>query len=450
IIQVTVKTLKQKEQFEVAQSSTIQEFKKDISERFKTPCELLVLIFAGKVLKDQDTLSQHGVCSGVNIHLVVRSPKRPRDGPADQGAAVHTLTHSSSAPRPDPPGAVGAADLQPGNSGPGHRGPLVQDGQCGAGPEHHQQFLLGVTGTSLLGLDTIDVSGVVSSIQSPDASMHSLRSAEAPSTFGPSILSNLGVVSDIIISVPQVQQLAEQNPEINHILSNPHTIREMLEAYSSPAVMQEMIRNQDLAMSNLESIPGGYSALEQLYREIEEPILDAVQTQMEDSVFAALDSSPPLSGAVLPARTENRQPLPNPWAPQSQGGSSSAFPWHEHSAKSIAGENIIELSVVEPSPGGVQSMVQQLTENSVLMQDLESTLTNPEGPVQVLLNSDQTSGDRSPSPQEQCTQPLPPEMENAEISALLRNPRALRALLQVQLGLQTLTAEVPELMLSLG
>uniref|UniRef100_A0A8B9MLK1 Ubiquitin-like domain-containing protein n=1 Tax=Accipiter nisus TaxID=211598 RepID=A0A8B9MLK1_9AVES len=72
IIKITVKTLKQKEQFEVAQSSTVQELKEEVAKRFKTPPDLLVLIFAGKILKDQDTLSQHGVHSGVSIHVVIR------------------------------------------------------------------------------------------------------------------------------------------------------------------------------------------------------------------------------------------------------------------------------------------------------------------------------------------------------------------------------------------
>lgn len=51
VINVVVKTLKQKEHFEVAQSSTVQQFKEDIAMRFQTPPDLLVLIFAGGVLR---------------------------------------------------------------------------------------------------------------------------------------------------------------------------------------------------------------------------------------------------------------------------------------------------------------------------------------------------------------------------------------------------------------
>ncbi|OXB54394.1 hypothetical protein ASZ78_013842 [Callipepla squamata] len=314
-------------------------------------------------------------------------------------------------------------------------------------------FLLGVTGTNILGLDSAEVSEVVSSIQGHDVPTHSSLSEGALSAFRQSILSNPNLLSDIITFNPQMQQLAEQNPEISHMMTDSHTARDILEACTSPAVMQEMIRNYDLAVNNLESIPGGYSLLEQLYREIEEPILNTVQTQMENGTFAALDSNPAPGGARLPAHTENCWPLPNPWAPQPNRGSNNAFEWGEHLANSGESHTQVNLgpagSEVEPGLGAVQSMVQQLTENSELMCDLESAITNPSSPIQALLNGDYTSSGGS-CHENQSTQQLPPEMENAEISALLRNPRALQALLQVQLGLHTLNTEVPDFILSLS
>uniref|UniRef100_A0A8B9T0H7 Ubiquilin-1 n=1 Tax=Anas platyrhynchos TaxID=8839 RepID=A0A8B9T0H7_ANAPL len=397
IIKVTVKTLKQKEQFEVAQSSTIQEFKEDIGQRFKTPPDLLVLIFAGKVLKDQDTLSQYGVHNGVSIHLVIRSQKRPQEGPARSRSCNH----------PDAASQILSSEL---------------DMNTINNNTFLQGFLLGVTGVNILGLDSIDVSDLVSSIEGQDVFVHGLISEVAQSTFVQNTLANASLVRDIIMSNPQVQQLAEQNPEIGHILTNPHTIREILEAHSSPAVMQEMVRNHDLAMNNLESIPGGYSALEQLYRE----------AQIGNNLFAPPDSNLSLNGAQLPARTENWRPLPNPWAPRSDRASVCDC---DGQLANGTDESLIVLSlgpaagVVVSNSGGAESMVQQLTGNTELMQNLEDALTNP---------SDQSA------------QQLPPEMENAEISSLLRNPRALQALLQVQLGLQILTTEAPDFMLSLG
>ncbi|XP_062445120.1 ubiquilin-1-like [Rhea pennata] len=428
IIKVTVKTLKQKEQFEVAQSSTIQEFKEEVSKRFKTPPDLLALIFAGKILKDQDTLSQYGVHSGVSIHLVIRSQKRPQDGLADQHAATTLMRPPSH-----------NLDLNTINNN------LFLLG-----------FLIGVTGINLIGLDSADVPDLVSRVQERDVSLHGLVSEIMQNSSVQNILANAELARDFIMSNPQVQQLIEQNPEISHILTNPHFIREILEASSSPAMMQEMIRNHDRALNNLESIPGGYSALEQLYREIEEPMLDAVQAQLGNNPFASLDSNPSLSRARLPACTENRRPLPNPWAPESNRASDNGNDYDGQDAYNSADHSFIVLNLgpaaraVVPSSGGIQNMVQQLTEDSELMHNLENILTNPQGPGQMLLNNTHILNDGNSQLQDERAQPLPPELENTEISSLLRNPRALQALLQVQLGLQTLSTEVPDFILGLG
>ncbi|NXA57135.1 UBQL1 protein, partial [Nothocercus julius] len=427
IIKVTVKTLKQKEQFEVAQSSTVQEFKEEISKRFQTPPELLALIFAGKILKDQDTLSQHGVHSGVSIHLVIRSQKSPQDGQAEQHAAA-TWRQPSGHSNSNSLFLESIADLQSQGFNHLHM------------PELQGQFEVMLASSQELVAQTME-------------NLFEIMQDSSVQT----IILSADIARDFIMSIPQVQQLVEQNPEISHILTNPHFIREILEACNSPAMMQEMIRNHDRALNNLESIPGGYSALEQLYREIEETMLDAGQTQLENNPFASPDSNPSLNGTRLPACTENRRPLPNPWAPLSNGASDNRNDYNGQDGYNGAEHNFIVLNLgpavraVLPRSGSIQSMVQQLAENSELMHNLENALTDPQGPAaQIVLNNAHVLSDGGSQLQDERVQQLPPEMENTEISSLLRNPRALQALLQVQLGLQTLSAEVPDFLLSLG
>nr|2KLC_A Chain A, Ubiquilin-1 [Homo sapiens] len=77
IMKVTVKTPKEKEEFAVPENSSVQQFKEEISKRFKSHTDQLVLIFAGKILKDQDTLSQHGIHDGLTVHLVIKTQNRP-------------------------------------------------------------------------------------------------------------------------------------------------------------------------------------------------------------------------------------------------------------------------------------------------------------------------------------------------------------------------------------
>ena len=42
------------------------------------------------------------------------------------------------------------------------------------------------------------------------------------------------------------------------------------------------------AMSNLESLPGGYNALQRMYTEYQEPMMNAAQEQFGRNPFAAL------------------------------------------------------------------------------------------------------------------------------------------------------------------
>nr|CAH7731937.1 unnamed protein product [Callosobruchus chinensis] len=65
-----------------------------------------------------------------------------------------------------------------------------------------------------------------------------------------------------------MRQLITRNPEITHVLNNGELLRQTLALACNPAMLQELRRSHDRAMSNLESIPGGYNALQRMYRDI--------------------------------------------------------------------------------------------------------------------------------------------------------------------------------------
>lgn len=52
------------------------QFKEEVGKKFSAPIEQLCLIFAGKILKDGDTLAQHGIKDGLTVHLVIKSSNR--------------------------------------------------------------------------------------------------------------------------------------------------------------------------------------------------------------------------------------------------------------------------------------------------------------------------------------------------------------------------------------
>lgn len=420
IMKVTVKTPKEKEEFAVPENSSVQQFKEEISKRFKSHIDQLVLIFAGKILKDQDTLSQHGIHDGLTVHLVIKTQNRPQDNSAQQTNT--TGNNATSSPAPDSNPTSGSAA----NSSFGLGG------------------LGGLAGLSSLGLNTTNFSELQSQMQRQLLSNPEMMVQIMENPFVQSMLSNPDLMRQLIMANPQMQQLIQRNPEISHMLNNPDIMRQTLELARNPAMMQEMMRNQDRALSNLESIPGGYNALRRMYTDIQEPMLNAAQEQFGGNPFASLVSSPSSAEGTQPSRTENRDPLPNPWAPQtpqsspasgSTGSTTNTVSTSAGNATSTpAGQGTSGPNLV-PGAGasmfntpGMQSLLQQITENPQLMQNM---LSAP------YMRSMMQSLSQNPD--------LAAQMQNPDTLSAMSNPRAMQALLQIQQGLQTLATEAPGL-----
>lgn len=145
----------------------------------------------------------------------------------------------------------------------------------------------------------------------------------------------------------------ERHPELNHMLNNPDLLRQTMELARSPAMFQELMRSHDRAMSNLESVPGGYSALQRIYRDIQEPMLNAASEQFSRNPFSGLVDNN-AGGANPQQGAENRDPLPNPWA---------------------AGGGNNQQSQDRPPAGilntpSMQSLLQQMSDNPSLMSNM--------------------------------------------------------------------------------
>ncbi|XP_042189413.1 ubiquilin-4 isoform X3 [Callorhinchus milii] len=439
-IRVTVKTPKDKEEFELGPESNIREFKEDISKRFNTQPEQLVLIFAGKILKDQDTLAQHGIHDGLTVHLVIKTQNRAQEQPAQPANSGDTTTTTTTTTPPLSSTASTNATSNPFNLG-------------GLG---------GLAGLSSMGLNSANFMELQTQMQRQLMSNPEMMSQIMENPFVQNMLSNPDLMRQLIMANPQMQQLIQRNPEISHMLNNPDIMRQTLELARNPAMMQEMMRNQDRALSNLESIPGGYNALRRMYTDIQEPMLNAAQEQFGGNPFASLVSNS--DGGNQPLRTENRDPLPNPWAPPPSSSQSSTT----NTSTSTSGSGTTSQPTM-PGLGaglggsgmfntpGMQSLLQQITENPQLMQNMlsapymrsmmQSLSQNPDLASQIMLNNPLFAG--NPQLQDQMRQQIPnflQQMQNPETLSAMSNPRAMQALLQIQQGLQTLATEAPGLL----
>ncbi|XP_027564589.1 ubiquilin-1-like isoform X2 [Neopelma chrysocephalum] len=419
IIKITVKTPKEKEEFAVPETSSIQQFKEEISKHFKSHTDQLVLIFAGKILKDQDTLIQHGIHDGLTVHLVIKMQNRSQDHPDQQ-------THTT--------GSIATTSISSSNTSTPTSTNINSFALGGLG---------GLTGLSSLGLNASNFSELQSQMQQQLMSNPEMMVQIMENPFVQSMLSNPDLMRQLIMTNPQMQQLVQRNPEIGHMLNNPDIMRQTLELARNPAMMQEMMRNQDRALSNLESIPGGYNALRRMYTDIQEPMLNAAQEQFGGNPFASLVSNASSGGDSQPSRIENRDPLPNPWAPQSSSqNSTSTSTSGENSGSSNVGNSTsasMGQSSTIPNLGsglgvgmfntpGMQSLFQQITENPQLMQNM---LSAP------YMRSMMQSLSQNPD--------LAIQMQNPDTLSAMSNPRAMQALLQIQQGLQTLATEAPGL-----
>ncbi|XP_053467954.1 ubiquilin-4 [Ictalurus furcatus] len=456
IIMVTVKTPKDKEEIAISEDASVAQFKEEISKRFKAKQDQLVLIFAGKILKDGDTLTQHGIKDGLTVHLVIKTAQKATGGGSTAASSSSVASQVSS-------GTTATANTSPaGNLG------TSQGTATSPAPSQPSNIFTGfgdLSSLSNLGMGSANFMELQQQMQRQLMSNPEMLSQIMENPLVQNMMSNPDLMRQMIMANPQMQQLMERNPEISHMLNNPELMRQTMELARNPAMMQEMMRNQDRALSNLESIPGGYNALRRMYTDIQEPMFSAAREQFGNNPFSALGGNTENSG-VQPSRTENREPLPNPWGPPettSTGTATTSTSTASSTTPSVSnplGINSASLGSGMFNSPGMQSLMQQISENPQLMQNMlsapymrsmmQSLAQNPDVASQVLMNNPLFAG--NPQLQEQMRHQLPvflQQMQNPEALSVMTNPRAMQALMQIQQGLQTLQTEAPGLMPSL-
>lgn len=215
-----------------------------------------------------------------------------------------------------------------------------------------------------------------------------------------------------------------------------------MELARNPSMLQELMRSHDRALSNLESIPGGYSALRRMYRDIQEPML-AAATNVRNPFAALVENSNSGQDAQNPQQgQENRDPLPNPWNQSQNDNNSSAGQQNQ-------GRSLLD------SPG-MQSLTAQMMENPQLMRNmlnapytrsmLEAMAADPAMASRVIAANPFLRG--NPQMQEQMRAMMPAfiqQMQNPQIQSVVTNPDALAAIMQIQQGMEQLRTVAPEL-----
>jgi len=418
-ISVQVKTPKEKQAVEIFDNADIKTFKEAITVKFGSPpLENLCLIFAGKIMKDHETLLTHHVKDGMTVHLVIKqSPSSASPSPAPASPATTAGNNTDSTATPSRPAVdIGASPFGLGGFG-------------------------GIPGLGNLGMGSANFMEMQQRMQRDLMNNPEMLTQVLDNPLTQSLMSNPDVINQMLESNPQMQEVMGRNPEIRQMLNNPDVLRQMMDIVRNPSRLQELTRTMDRQMQNLESMPGGRNVLESMYRDVQEPMLNAMGGNPFQDLRGATDTLTPTSS------TETSEPAPNPWSAPSNQGSQ---PTTGGSSQNAAG--------MFNTPG-MNSLMQQMSDNPTLMSQMMSAPY-----MQSMFSSLQSNPDQAtsmmnsafagnPALQQQMTTMMPQllqQMQNPSVQQLMSNPEALQAIMQIQQGMERLRTASPELFSAMG
>jgi len=115
--------------------------------------------------------------------------------------------------------------------------------------------------------------------------------------------------------------LIESNPELKHYFDDPETLRHMADIIKNPALRDEMIRNSDRAIAQIENIPGGFKYLQRINHQMGDPyeaLYQSTQNRNQNN-----NQQQPTEEYKQTAPTNT--PLPNPWASNQNQNNNNRF-----------------------------------------------------------------------------------------------------------------------------
>ncbi|KAF0972537.1 hypothetical protein FDP41_009440 [Naegleria fowleri] len=245
--------------------NTVEEFKQVVASHSNIPASDQRLIYRGKVLKDQATLKSYGVEEGLTIHLVRGKPS----GAATTTSSTTTPSATSTTTTP-PPSTTTSSNVPPSSTTTSTTTTNNTTSQTAPNQQQNPFSLFGNLG----GFGGDNNNNMFGAGGFPNVDPNMMQQM-MNNPFVQSMLNNPDFIREMMNSNPQMQQIMRNNPEVGRMLQDPEMIRRAMEMARNPELMREMMRNTDLAMSNIENLPGGFDALRRMYSDIQEPLHEA-------------------------------------------------------------------------------------------------------------------------------------------------------------------------------
>ncbi|XP_059623331.1 ubiquitin domain-containing protein DSK2b-like isoform X2 [Cornus florida] len=413
---------------QVSLDSAVGSFKSVLAQNCDIPADQQRLIYKGRILKDDQTLESYGLEADHTVHMV--------RGFTTAASANSTGATNTGAPNTTPAVARGVGSDESGAFGGSGLGASLFPGLGLNG--------LGGSGGGLFGAGLPDFEQMQQQLTQNPNMMRDIMNMPLVQN----LMNNPDIMRNMIMNNPQMREIIDRNPELAHILNDPSTLRQTMEAARNPELMREMMRNTDRAMSNIESTPEGFNMLRRMYENVQEPFLNATtaagdtRNELSSNPFAALlgsqgggqgrdQSTNPTttdSESTNNSPAPNTNPLPNPWA--SGGGAQAntttrSNPAGDARPPAIAGLGGLGLPDML---GGMQdtTSLNQVMQNPAMSQMMQSFLSNPQYMNQILGFNPQLRGMLDANPQ------LREMMQNPEFIRQLTSPETMRQLMTLQ------------------
>ncbi|XP_060905959.1 ubiquilin-4 isoform X3 [Labrus mixtus] len=259
MIVVTVKTPNGKEDITISGDSSVAQFRQEVSKKFQAKQDQLVLIFAGKILKDADALSQHNIKDGMTVHLVIKTNAKPTADSTSQAssssaAAPNSSSSTSTTAAADRPGGgMSQNPTQPANAMSGLGGGL-------GGGLGDLSSMLG------LGSGSTNFMEMQQQVQSQLMSNPQMLSQVMGSPMVQNMMSNPDLMRQMLAGNPQMQQLMDQNPDVSQMFGNPELMRQLqnpttMSMLTNPRAMQALVQIQQGLQTLQTEAPGFMSRL---------------------------------------------------------------------------------------------------------------------------------------------------------------------------------------------
>ncbi|KAF5395494.1 Ubiquilin-1 [Paragonimus heterotremus] len=192
---IRIKTPTEEKTVSVPEDASIKQLREEVSKAFNAPVKQICLIFAGKILNDGESLTQHKIKDGLIVHLVIRVPK-----------AESTTTGSSR----DPNAATAGNASQPIHT---PMGTLPDVGGF--------QNIFGTGGTSF-------------------ANMQQALQTQ-------------------VMQNPELLRSMLENPMVQSLMSNPDVIRSLFQANPQMRELMEVICGHQAYVQRFEALLGAFS-----------------------------------------------------------------------------------------------------------------------------------------------------------------------------------------------